>query len=140
MAESERWLPTLLARLEPILKIAKLDKKAITLRVTGCPNGCARPYLGEIGLVGKSPGRYHLYLGAGFDGGRLNTLYRESLAEDEIVATLTPIIEHYARDRLECEHFGDFVVRTGYVAPFDHGRTTIHDRRSHSTQRQSRSG
>jgi len=116
MAESERWLPSLLARLEPILKKAKLAKDSITLRVTGCPNGCARPYLGEIGLVGKAPGRYNLYLGAGFNGGRLNTLYREGLSEDEIVATLTPIIMRYARERFEGEHFGDFVIRAGYVA------------------------
>jgi sulfite reductase (NADPH) hemoprotein beta-component len=116
MAESERWLPALLARLEPLLKRAGLEQEAINLRVTGCPNGCARPYLGEIGLVGKSPGRYNLYLGAGFDGGRLNRLYRESISEDDIVAELAPIIERYGRERRDGEHFGDFAVRAGYVA------------------------
>ena len=114
MAESERWLPTLLARLEPILKKARLEKNAITLRVTGCPNGCARPFLGEIGLVGKAPGRYKLYLGAAFDGGRLNQLYRDGVNEDEIIALLGPIIERYAKERLRGEHFGDFVLRAGY--------------------------
>lgn len=122
MAESERWLPTLLERLEPILAQAGLNNDAITVRVTGCPNGCARPYLAEIGLVGKSPGRYNLYLGAAFDGSRLNQLYREGLKEDEIVATLGPIIERYARERQTGEPFGDFVVRTGYVSALPPGR------------------
>jgi len=122
MAESERWLPTLLTRLEPILRKAGLEKDAINLRVTGCPNGCARPYLGEIGLVGKSPGKYNLYLGAGFDGGRLNTLYREGISEDEIVAALGPLMAHYARERWAGEPFGDFVIRAGYVSAIKAGR------------------
>ncbi len=122
MAESERWLPALLARLEPLLKNAGLEKDAITLRVTGCPNGCARPYLGEIGLVGKSLGKYSLYLGAAFDGGRLNTLYRDGLSEDEIVDALAPIIAHFGRERRPAESFGDFVVRAGYVSECNAGR------------------
>ncbi|BBA34194.1 sulfite reductase (NADPH) hemoprotein, beta-component [Methylocaldum marinum] len=122
MAESERWLPTLLARLEPLFKNAGLEKDAITLRVTGCPNGCARPHLGEIGLVGKSLGRYNLYLGAGFDGSRLNALYREGLSEDEIVEVLSPMIAHYARERRTAESFGDFVIRAGYVSEAGRGR------------------
>lgn len=122
MAESERWLPILLDRLEAVLKRAGLKNDAITLRVTGCPNGCARPYLAEIALVGKSPGRYNLYLGAGFDGGRLNTLYREGLSENEIVDELTPMIQHYARARSDGEHFGDFLIRAGYVWSAQAGR------------------
>lgn len=122
MAESERWLPGLLARLEPILAGAGLERDAITLRVTGCPNGCARPYLAEIGLVGKSPGKYNLYLGAGFAGDRLNRLYRENLSEDDIVASLAPLIERYGRERLSGEHFGDFVIRTGHVTAVRPGR------------------
>jgi sulfite reductase (NADPH) hemoprotein beta-component len=122
MAESERWLPALLARLEPVLRKAGLEKDAITLRVTGCPNGCARPYLGEIGLVGKSLGKYSLYLGAAFDGSRLNTLYRDGLSEDEIVDALAPIIAHFGRDRRPAESFGDFVVRAGYVSECNAGR------------------
>ncbi|WP_255211019.1 assimilatory sulfite reductase (NADPH) hemoprotein subunit [Methylogaea oryzae] len=127
MAESERWLPTLLDRLEPLWRQAGLGEEAVNLRVTGCPNGCGRPYLGEIGLVGKSPGRYNLYLGAGFDGGRLNKLYRESQSEDEIVAALAPIIERYARERQAGERFGDFAIRAGYVAAVGAGRE-FHDR------------
>jgi sulfite reductase (NADPH) hemoprotein beta-component len=72
--------------------------------------------------VGKSPGKYNLYLGAGFDGGRLNKLYREGVSEDEIVAALAPIIERYGQERMEGEHFGDFVIRTGYVAAVRVGR------------------
>jgi sulfite reductase (NADPH) hemoprotein beta-component len=127
MAESERWLPKLLARLEPALKDAGLDRDAITMRVTGCPNGCARPFLGEIGLVGKSPGHYNLYLGAGFNGARLNRLYREGLQEDEIVSILVAIIQRYGLERQEGERFGDFVIRAGYVTPVREGRQ-FHER------------
>ncbi len=68
--------------------------------MTGCPNGCARPYLAEIGLVGRTPGKYNLYLGAAFDGSRLNKLYRKDVGHDEIVAALTPLIASYAKERL----------------------------------------
>ena len=114
MAESERYLPKLLARLEPILSANGLADDAILIRMTGCPNACARPYLGEIGLVGKSPGRYNLYLGAAFDGARLNQLYRENLDEEGIVQALSPIFSDYAANRREGERFGDFSLRAGY--------------------------
>ncbi len=122
MAESERSLPGFLARLEAVMDKVGLSHEPITVRVTGCPNGCARPYIGEIALVGKSLGHYNLYLGAGFAGQRLNKLYRESLTEDEIIAALTPLLEHYARERQEGEHFGDFVIRAGYVDEVKVGR------------------
>ncbi len=122
MAESERALPGLLRRLEPIMEAAGVADEPIKLRVTGCPNGCARPYLGEIALVGKSLGRYNLYLGADFLGERLNALYAENLDEDAIVETLEPIIRHFGEARERGEHFGDFVVRTGYVTPPQEGR------------------
>ena len=76
--------------------------------MTGCPNGCARPYLAEIGLVGKGPGRYNLYLGAAFDGSRLNKLYAEDLDHAAIVAALDPIFAAYAAGRQKGERFGDF--------------------------------
>ncbi|KFI22933.1 assimilatory sulfite reductase (NADPH) hemoprotein subunit [Nitrosococcus oceani] len=129
MAESERMLPGFLARLEAVVEKAGLADELITLRVTGCPNGCSRPYISEIALVGKSLGRYNLYLGAGFAGQRLNKLYRESLTEDEIIATLSPLFEHYARERQQGEHFGDFVVRAGYVDEVRAGRE-FHEVRS----------
>jgi sulfite reductase (NADPH) hemoprotein beta-component len=115
MAEAERYLPRLLDRLEAILAELGLGEEPIGVRMSGCPNGCARPYLGEIGLTGKAPGRYNLYLGASCRGDRLNRLYRENLDEEGILAALRPILADFARARLPGERFGDFVVRAGYV-------------------------
>lgn len=122
MAESERWLPHLTGRLETLLRELEIDQLPINLRVTGCPNGCGRPFLGEIGLVGKSPGRYNLYLGAAFDGSRLNRLYRDSLTEDAIITELTPLLQDYSRNREHDEKFGDFVIRRGYIAAVLEGK------------------
>lgn len=122
LAESERYLPTLIDRLDKVIEEAGLRDDAILIRMTGCPNGCSRPYLGEIGLVGKAPGKYNLYLGAGFDGNRLNKLYKQSIKEDEILEALTPILKHYATERTQGERFGDFVIRAGYVKPTRIGR------------------
>jgi sulfite reductase (NADPH) hemoprotein beta-component len=113
MAEAERYLPDLLARLESRLARLGLQDAPITLRVTGCPNGCARPYLAEIGLVGKGPGRYNLFLGGGFAGERLNQLVRENIDEAAILALLEPLLADYAAARGPGEHFGDFLLRTG---------------------------
>jgi sulfite reductase (NADPH) hemoprotein beta-component len=115
LAESERYLPELVTMIETEMEAAGLRHDEITLRITGCPNGCGRPYLAEIGFVGKSPGKYNIYLGAAFNGSRLNTLYKPNVPETEIVATLGPIIRRYALERNKGEHFGDFVMRTGYV-------------------------
>jgi sulfite reductase (NADPH) hemoprotein beta-component len=83
--------------------------------MTGCPNGCGRPYIAEIGFVGKSEGHYNLYLGGNFNGTRLNSLYRETLTEEEILTELRPIITDYASNRNEGEKFGDFVIRKKYI-------------------------
>ena len=115
MAESERYMPELLTKLEGMLVDAGLGGQEIVIRMTGCPNGCARPFLGEIALTGKAVGRYNLYLGASFNGDRLNQLYKENINEQDILDTLRPIIQRYAKERNDGEHFGDFVVRTGYV-------------------------
>ena len=115
MAEAERYLPALLTKLEAMLAEAGLGNDEIVIRMTGCPNGCARPYLAEIGLVGKALGKYNLYLGADFMGTRLNRLYRENIGEEEILTTLKPIFQRYASQRQAGEAFGDFVVRAGYV-------------------------
>ncbi|MBM3853443.1 MAG: sulfite reductase, partial [Verrucomicrobia bacterium] len=117
LAESERHLPALVAELETVFAAAGLRHDEVTLRVTGCPNGCGRPYLGEIALVGKAPGKYHVYLGAAFNGERLNALYRPNVPDSEIVTLLSPIIHRYAAERAAGERFGDFVIRTGYVQP-----------------------
>ena len=121
LAESERYLPRLVDALEPVLAEAGLGQDEIVIRMTGCPNGCARPFLAEIGLVGRAPGRYHLYLGAAFDGTRLNKLYRPDVGHDEIVAALSPLLRAYATERDDGERFGDFVVRTGVVAATRNG-------------------
>ncbi len=115
LAESERYLPSLVGKLDVVIESAGLREDEILIRMTGCPNGCARPYLGEIGLVGKAPGKYNLYLGAAFNGTRLNKLYKENVTEDEILEELTPILERYGREREDGERFGDFVIRSGYV-------------------------
>lgn len=114
-AEAERYLPDLNTKIEAILKEYDLTDDDILIRMTGCPNGCGRPFLGEIGLVGRSPGKYNLYLGAGFTGNRLNTLYREMLNEQEILQELSGIIAAYAEERKAGERFGDFTVRKGLV-------------------------
>jgi sulfite reductase (NADPH) hemoprotein beta-component len=115
LAESERFLPELLTALEESLDRAGLRDDEIVIRMTGCPNGCARPYLAEIGLVGRNPGLYNLYLGAAFNGDRLNKLYAEDVDKERIVRLLDPIFARYAKEREDGEHFGDFAVRAGYV-------------------------
>ena len=115
MAESERYLPSLIDKLDVIMKEAGLENDPILIRMTGCPNGCARSSLGEIGFIGKAPGKYNLYLGAGFHGQRLNKLYRENINEEQILEELTPILHRYARERNPSERFGDFVIKAGYV-------------------------
>lgn len=126
MAESERYMPTLVGKLEAVMKEAGLEEDPITMRMTGCPNGCARPYLAEIGFVGKSLGHYQIYLGGGFAGQRMNKLYRDSATEEEILSELSPIIHRYAKERKEGEHFGDFVIRKEYVKA-THNGMDFHD-------------
>ena len=121
LAESERYLPGLVSALDGVIEQAGLRDDEIVIRMTGCPNGCARPYLAEIGLVGRAPGRYNLYLGAAFDGSRLNKLYGKDLNHDEIVGALKPLITAYAKEREPAERFGDFVIRKGFVAPTTSG-------------------
>ncbi len=115
LAEAERYLPDLLTNLEESIEENGLRHDAITIRMTGCPNGCARPFISEIGFVGRAPGRYNVYLGGGFAGQRLSKLYRESVAADDIKPLLGPIIARYAKERNEGERFGDFCIRSGYV-------------------------
>ena len=114
-AEAERYLPDLITKIEGLLAVHKLTKEEIVIRMTGCPNGCGRPYLAEIGFVGKSLGHYNLYLGGSFIGDRLNTLYKETLSEAEILKELEPLIADYANNKKSKEYFGDFVIRKGYV-------------------------
>ncbi len=121
LAESERYLPDLMTALDERLGAHGLSADDIVIRMTGCPNGCARPYLAEIGLVGKGPGRYNLYLGAAHDGSRLSKLYAEDVDHAGIVSTLDPIFKAYAAERETGEHFGEFVIRAGVVAKTGNG-------------------
>ena len=122
MAESERYLPDLITKIETLLATHGLTDDPITIRMTGCPNGCARPYIAEIGLTGRAPGKYNLYLGGGFHGQRLNKMYLENVGEAAILEALDQTLGHYARDREPGERFGDFAIRAGYVVEVTEGR------------------
>ena len=125
-AEAERYLPSLISLLDGILDKYGLFHDEIVIRMTGCPNGCGRPYLAEIGLIGKSAGYYNLYLGGSFEGTRLNALYRETIDETEILNELEPIIKDYAETRNQGEKFGDFVIRKRYVTEIKEGKEFKH--------------
>ncbi len=122
MAESERYLPELITKIEGLLGKYDLLEEPITIRSTGCPNGCARPYIAEIALTGRAPGKYNLYLGAGFHGQRLNKMLHENVGEDKILETLDDALGRFAADRNPGEHFGDFCIRAGIVAEVTEGR------------------
>lgn len=122
LAESQRYLPNLITEIDEIIESAGLRHDAITIRMTGCPNGCARPYISEIGFVGRAPGKYNLYLGGGFHGERLSKLYAPSIKGTDAAAILKPIIIDYAKNREEGERFGDFTIRAGYIKATENGR------------------
>jgi sulfite reductase (NADPH) hemoprotein beta-component len=122
MAESERYLPVLITKLEEALEEYGLRHDAIVMRMTGCPNGCARPWLAEIALVGKAYGTYNLMLGGGFHGQRLNKIFRQSIKEEEVLAILKPLFKRWALEREDGEHFGDFCIRIGEIKPTLEGK------------------
>jgi len=122
MAESERYLPDLITKVEAILAKYGLEKEPITMRMTGCPNGCARPYIAEIAFTGRAPGKYNLYLGGGFHGERLNRMYRENIGEPAILEALDEVLGRYAAERLPGEHLGDFTIRAGIIREVTEGR------------------
>lgn len=122
MAESERYMPELITKLENILEDYGLRHDSVVMRMTGCPNGCARPWLAEIALVGKAPDTYNMLLGGGFHGQRLNKLYRASIKEHEILTILTDLFKRWSLERNEDEHFGDFLIRVGVIKPTTEGK------------------
>mgnify|MGYP002713019528 CR=1 FL=1 len=126
MAEAERYLPGLIDRIDGILERYQLTQRDIKLRMTGCPNGCGRSVMAEIGFIGKSLGHYNMYLGGSFNGDRLASLYRENLDEATILSELETLLAHYAEAGKSDEHFGDFVIRAGYVRALEQGKG-IHD-------------
>jgi len=111
LAESERMLPGLINRIEKLGGSLGLGNEEIIIRSTGCPNGCARPYMAEMAFVGKAPGRYQFWLGGNASGTRLNRVYKEMIKEVEIEAELTPLFERWKAERTEGERFGDFSAR-----------------------------
>jgi sulfite reductase (ferredoxin) len=114
LAESERALPAIVAQIDAVLARLNLAAEPVTIRMTGCPNGCARPFMGEIGIVGVSADRYTLYLGGNAASTRLNRAYREGVRAAEIVDVLTPLLTRWAGERLPGEEFGSFCLRTAW--------------------------
>lgn len=117
MAEAERFLPEFVTRVEGLMTAHGVGDEHIVLRVTGCPNGCGRALLAEIGLVGKAPGRYNLHLGGNRIGTRIPRMYRENITEDEILSTLDELLGRWSTEREADEGFGDFTIRAGVVKP-----------------------
>ncbi len=113
ITESERALPGVIDQLEKSLRKYHLDHEAFTVRMTGCPNGCARPYNADVGLVGKARGRYTILVGGSRLGTRLNFLYKDLVPLEEIVPTLEPLFAYFQQDRRAGESFGDFCHRRG---------------------------
>ncbi|KAK3080945.1 Sulfite reductase [NADPH] subunit beta [Coniosporium uncinatum] len=126
MAESERYLPELITKLEGVVEENGMRQDSIVMRMTGCPNGCARPWLAEVAFVGKAYGAYNMYLGGGYHGQRLNKLFRASIKEEEILEIMKPLLKRYALERNEGERFGDFCIRIGMIKPTVDGKT-FHD-------------
>ena len=114
VTESERALPGMMDQLEAALADLGLEDEVFTTRMTGCPNGCARPYNSDIGLVGKTLGKYTILLAGRREGDRLNRIYQDLVPAEEVVPTLTPLFAYFKQDRLEGESFGDFCERQGF--------------------------
>jgi sulfite reductase (NADPH) hemoprotein beta-component len=115
MAEAERYLPGLVDDVEKTLTKNNLENEHIILRVTGCPNGCGRAMLAELGLVGKGPGKYNMYLGGNQAGTRVPALYKENVNEADILNDIDNLTQLWSKNRLANEAFGDFTIRTNIV-------------------------
>ena len=113
ITESERALPGIIDQIEVELARLGLSNEKFTLRMTGCPNGCARPYNCDVGLVGKARGKYTIYLGGRLLGDRLSFIYKDMVPEEEVVAALAPVFAYFKSDRQPGETLGDFCLRKG---------------------------
>ena len=122
MAESERYLPQLITKLENALEDYGLRHDSVVMRMTGCPNGCARPWVAEVALVGKAYGAYNLMLGGGHHGQRLNKIYRYSIKEDEILEILKDLFKRWSKERNDGEPFGDWCIRAGIIQETTEGK------------------
>ena len=126
MAEAERYLPDLVTKVEAILTKHDVSEEHVILRVTGCPNGCGRAMLAEIGLVGKGPGKYDMYLGGNHGGTRVPKLYKESVNEAGILTEINQLVEHWSKERNADEGFGDFTIRAGIVTEVKVSKRDFH--------------
>lgn len=117
MAEAERFLPAFVTQIEGVLAKHGIPDDSIIFRVTGCPNGCGRAMLAEIGLVGKAPGRYNFHIGGNVAGTRIPRMYRENITEQQILDEIDTLVGRWASEREAGEAFGDFVIRAGIVRP-----------------------
>jgi sulfite reductase (NADPH) hemoprotein beta-component len=111
LAESERLLPNVITRLERLFAELGLAEDEIVVRMTGCPNGCARPYMAEIGFVGRAPNKYMLYLGGNVSSTRLNRLFKENIKSEDFETELRPLLSRYVQERSRGERFGDWCER-----------------------------
>ncbi len=125
LAESERMLPGVIDVLETELVALGLDQEEISVRMTGCPNGCARPYTAELAFVGKSLDKYNVYVGGSFEGTRLVTQYAEMVSGGDLVATVTPLLSFWKGARLSGERFGDFCHRVGVQRLQEHAAGAV---------------
>ena len=116
LAEGQRYLPSLITKIEGLMDKYLLGQEDIIVRMTGCPNGCARPYVAEIGFVGTAMGQYNLHLGGDHTGQRLNKIFRENLDEEAILGTLNVLLSSYSQEKMPGEKFGDFSLRKKWVA------------------------
>ncbi|KZN51042.1 assimilatory sulfite reductase (NADPH) hemoprotein subunit [Pseudoalteromonas luteoviolacea] len=126
MAEAERYLPELVEKTEALLAKHSIPNDDIIMRVVGCPNGCGRAMLAEVGFIGKGPGKYNVYLGGNREGTRVPKLYLENVSEDVYLPALDELIGQWAAERQEQECFGDFVIRKGIVAEVKVSKTDFH--------------
>jgi sulfite reductase (ferredoxin) len=113
ITESERVLPAVIDEFEKVLADLELDKELFTVRMTGCPNGCARPYTADIGFVGKAKGKYTIYVGGSRLGTRLGFIYKDLIPLEELISTLKPLFVSFKQDREPGESFGDYCTRLG---------------------------
>lgn len=127
MAEAERYLPGLVDNVEEILAKHQIADESIILRVTGCPNGCGRAMLAEIGLVGKGPSKYNMHLGGNIAGTRVPKMYKENLDEQDILNEIDALVGRWVAERNTKEAFGDFVIRVGIIAEVKVSKRDFHD-------------
>jgi sulfite reductase (NADPH) hemoprotein beta-component len=105
-------MPSIMSRIEDALKEVGLENEEIIIRMTGCPNGCARPYMAEIGLVGRAPNKYQLFIGGNEGCTRLNRLFKENVKGEDLLTELRPLFGRFAKERAPGERFGDWSTRT----------------------------